>query len=151
MKLLVSWIIYKNLQHFEFHFQCLQFNRKWLKIQICSLLGCKIWSVCVCVLVAQLRSTPYDPVDCSPPGSFVHGILQARTLEVRAISFSRGFSQPKNRTYISCLLHWQSDSLPLSHPGNPSFALYMNYHRVLLLQDPSQLLFWTTKYSWGTQ
>ena len=35
----------------------------------------------VCVLVAQSCLTLYDPVDCSPPGSSVHGILQARTLE----------------------------------------------------------------------
>ena len=33
-----------------------------------------------------------DPVDCSPPGSSVHGILQARTLEWAAISFSRGYT-----------------------------------------------------------
>ena len=33
------------------------------------------------VLVSQLCPTQYDPVDCSPPGSSVHGILQARTLE----------------------------------------------------------------------
>ena len=37
-----------------------------------------------------------DPVDCSPPGSSVHGIHQARMLEWVAISFSRGSSQPRN-------------------------------------------------------
>ena len=41
------------------------------------------------MLVAQSCPTLYDPMDCSPPGSFVHGILQARTLEWVAISFSR--------------------------------------------------------------
>ena len=40
--------------------------------------------VCVCE-VAQSCPTLYDPVDCSPPGSFVHGILQARILEWVAI------------------------------------------------------------------
>ena len=40
--------------------------------------------------VAQSCLTLLDPVDCSPPGSSVHGILQARTLEWVAISFSRG-------------------------------------------------------------
>ena len=40
--------------------------------------------------VAQLCPTLGDPVDCSPPGSSVHGILQARILEWVAISFSRG-------------------------------------------------------------
>ena len=42
-----------------------------------------------------------DPMDCSPPGSSVHGILQARTLEWVAIPFSRGSSQPRDRTQIS--------------------------------------------------
>ena len=43
-------------------------------------------------LVAKLRLTLCDPMDCSPPGSSVHGISQARTLEWVAISFSRGSS-----------------------------------------------------------
>ena len=43
-----------------------------------------------------------DPVDCSPPGSSVHGISQARILERVAISFSRGSSQPRDQTSISC-------------------------------------------------
>ena len=37
-----------------------------------------------------------DPMDCSLPGSFVHGIFQARVLEWVAISFSRGSSQPRD-------------------------------------------------------
>ena len=48
--------------------------------------------VCVCVLVAQSCLTLCDPMDYSPPGSSVHGILQARILEWIAIPFSRGFS-----------------------------------------------------------
>ena len=42
--------------------------------------------------VAQSCPTLCDPVDCSPPGSSIHGILQARILEWVAISFFRGFS-----------------------------------------------------------
>ena len=38
--------------------------------------------------VAQSRPTPSDPMDCSPPGSSVHGIFQARVLEWGAIAFS---------------------------------------------------------------
>ena len=45
--------------------------------------------VCVCVLVTQLCLTLCNPMDCSPPGSSVHVILQARTLAWVAISFSR--------------------------------------------------------------
>ena len=44
-----------------------------------------------------------DTVDCSPPGSPVHGILQARVLEWVAISFSRGSSQPRDQTQVSCI------------------------------------------------
>ena len=40
---------------------------------------------------------------CSPPGSSVHGILQARILEWVAISFSRGSSRPRDRTQVSCI------------------------------------------------
>ena len=50
--------------------------------------------------VAQSCPTLCDPVDCSPPGSCVHGILQARILEWVAIFFSRGSSQPKDRTHF---------------------------------------------------
>ena len=42
-----------------------------------------------------------DPVDCSPPGSSIHGILQARILEWVAIPFSRGSSQSRDRTHVS--------------------------------------------------
>ena len=53
--------------------------------------------------VAQSCATLCDPVDCSPPGSSVHGILQTRILEWVAISFSRGSSQPRDRTRVSCI------------------------------------------------
>ena len=48
------------------------------------------------VLVAQLCLTLCDHANCSPPGSSVHGIRQARILEWDAILFSRGFSQPRD-------------------------------------------------------
>ena len=61
-----------------------------------------------------------NPMNCSPPGSSVHRILQARRLEWGAIPFSRGSSQPRNQTLISlCVLHWQAGSLPLAPPGKP--------------------------------
>ena len=59
--------------------------------------------VCVCVLVAQSCPTLCSPMDCSPPGSSVHGILQVRILEWVAIPFSRGSSQPRDRTWVSCI------------------------------------------------
>ena len=48
------------------------------------------------VVVSQSCLTLCDPMDCSPPGSSVRGISQARILEYVAISFSRGSSQTKS-------------------------------------------------------
>ena len=56
------------------------------------------------VLVTQLCLTLCDPLDCSPPGSSVHEILQARILEWEAILFSRGSTQPRNRTWVFCIV-----------------------------------------------
>ena len=52
--------------------------------------------------VAQSCPTLCDPMDCSPPGSSVCEIFHARILEWFAISFSRGSSQPSDRTRVSC-------------------------------------------------
>ena len=58
---------------------------------------CIFFRVCVCVCVcAQSCLTLCNLKDCSPPGSSVHGILQARTLEWVAISSSRGSSRPRD-------------------------------------------------------
>ena len=58
---------------------------------------------CCCCSVATSCPMLCDPMDCSPPGSSVHGILQARVLECAAISSSRGSSPPKVQTQISCI------------------------------------------------
>ena len=52
------------------------------------------------VLVAQSCPTLCNPMNCSPRGSSVYGILQARILEWVAISFSRGSSQPRDPTWV---------------------------------------------------
>ena len=53
--------------------------------------------------VAQLCPTLCDPMDCSPPGFSVHGIFQARVLKWVTISFSKGSSQPRDWTWVSCI------------------------------------------------
>ena len=55
------------------------------------------------VKVAQLGPTLCNPMGCSPPGSSVHGILQASILKWEAILFSRGSSQPKDQSQVSCI------------------------------------------------
>ena len=57
----------------------------------------------MCVLIAQSRPTLCDPMDCSPPGSSVHGIFQASILEWVAISFSRDLpNQGTNPGLLHC-------------------------------------------------
>ena len=79
---------------------------------------------CCCCLVAQ--SCPLcDPVDCSPPGSSVHGILQARTLEWVAMPSYRGSSQPRDQTCVSCMAGGFFTSEP---PGKPIPTLFKILH-----------------------
>ena len=79
-----------NTQHLLFFF--LPYIYRWLAT---------IYYVYVCGLVAQSCPTLCDPMDCSLPGSSVHGILQARILEWVAISFSRVSSQCRDQTWVS--------------------------------------------------
>ena len=55
-------------------------------------------------LCAQSCPAPCDPVDCGPPASTVHGILQARIPEWVVIPYSRGSSPPRDQTCISCIV-----------------------------------------------
>ena len=71
-----------------------------------------------------------DPMDCSPPGSSVHGTSQARILEWAAISFSRGCSRPRNRTCISCLAGRFFTTEPHGKP-KPVYIEWIN-NKVLL-------------------
>ena len=62
-------------------------------------------------------------MDCSPPGSSVHEILQARILEWVAVPFSRGSSQSRDGPRSPAL---QADSLPLSHQGSPDILIWVH-------------------------
>ena len=75
---------------------------------------------------AHTQSCPTlcDPMDCSPPGFSVHGILQARVLEWVAISFSRGSSQPKDQTHISCISYNGRQIFTTSHLVQTSDPMY---------------------------
>ena len=64
--------------------------------------------LCVCVFLrvhtqAQLCRTVCNPMDHNLPGSSVHGVLQARTLEWVALSYSRGSSPIRDRNDVSCV------------------------------------------------
>ena len=95
-----------------------------LKIANCHL------SLCVCLLPAKLLQsclTLCNPMNCSLPGSSVHGILQARTLEWVAMTFSRGSSRPRDRTHItytSCIGRWIL--FHEGHLGSPQYFCNSN-------------------------
>ena len=78
------WVFISLLSHYR-HFKILVFlslyEVKWSEVARC------VWL--------------FDPMDCSPPGSSVHGIFQATVLEWVAISFSRGSSWLRDRTWVS--------------------------------------------------
>ena len=73
--------------------------------------------VCVHAKSLQLGPTLCEHMDCSLPGSSVHGILQARMLEWVAMPSSRGSSWTKrSKPHLVGLLHWQASSIPISPP-----------------------------------
>ena len=71
------------------------------------------------VLVAQACLAVWDSINCSLPGSSVHGILQAKILKWVAIPFSREFSWPRERTGTPAS---QADSLPPELQGSPKMS-----------------------------
>ena len=73
-----------------------------------------------------------DPKDCSPPGSSVHGILQARILEWVAISFPRGSPQPRDRTWVSCIA---SRFFTNCTTRKAQEALFKVFHTTLIPRD----------------
>ena len=91
-----------------------------------------------CCLLAKLCLILCNPMDCSPPGSSVHGIFQPRTLEWVAISFSNCSSWLRDQTWVFAL---QVDSLPLSQPpGKPSelhyiFSLYSDNRKLVCITE----------------
>ena len=76
------------------------------------------------IMSPQSYLTLCDPMDCSPPGSSVHRILQARILKWVAMHSSRGSSGPRDQTRVLHYLHLQTGSLPLAPPGKTIHLLF---------------------------
>ena len=100
-----------------------------------------------CVHAKLLQSCPAlcDPMDCSPPGSSVHGILQARILQGIAMPSSKGSSQPRDQTClssVSCIGRW--DLHPQRHLGSPYSIMKVKVRSCPTLQahglQPTRLL-----------
>ena len=133
--------VFNICQHLEHKVDEIQWFRTGINNNISPILSqCFQNTVCICVCVCrgglegavcsvtQLCLTACDPMDCSPPGSSVHGIFQARILEWAAISYSRVSSWPKNQTCVSCvscigrrvLYHRTTwEALPFKSTGKP--------------------------------
>ena len=113
------------------------------------------WMQCVHVKLIQSCLTLCNPMDCSPPGSSVHGIFQARLLEWVAMPSSRGSSLSRDRTRVSCMgkqipYHWRHlDSCSVGSLSVPRVCSWSSYHQlcVNLLFSPrtqfSQITFLT--------
>ena len=98
-----------------------------------------------CCWVAQLCPTLCDPIDCSPPGCFVHGILQTRILQWVAMLSSRGPSWPRDQTCVCCisclgrqiLYHWAtweaclySNAFFIPNPSEQVFCPFLWFKEV---------------------
>ena len=92
--------------------------------------------------VAQSCPTLCDLMDCSPPGSSIHGILQARVLEWGATSFSRGSSWPRDRTQVSHIAGrcfnlwatWEGMSYSSIHSHNAKIKKRIFWYRMQSLE-----------------
>ena len=84
--------------------------------------------VCVCVQSLQSCSTLCDPMDCSPPGSSVHGDSPGKNTGVGCHALLQGvFPTQGSNPGLLCLLHRQAGFLPLAPPGKPIFYIYKIY------------------------
>ena len=89
----------------------------------------------VCAKLLQLCSTLCDPMDCSPPGSSVHGMSQAKILEWVAISFSRVSPPIRDQTLVSCTGRGFFTTKPILKPQLPSPALSLSLSLSLSLHS----------------
>ena len=102
----------------------------------------------VCVSVAQSCLPICDPMDC-PSGSSVHGILQARILEWIAIPFSRGTSQPRDRTQVcitgrSFTVWATGKSYSTCLINGPAIIIEVNLSIDMTLSKKSKFFLWNT-------
>ena len=112
----LAWLLMLKLFHL--------FSDKVDFAVMCEYLPSK-WKVKV--LVAQSCPSLFNPMDCSPPGSSVHGILQARILEWVAIPFSKGSSWPRGRTLVSHI----SDRFFITHKDAAAAAKSLQLYPTL--------------------
>ena len=104
-----------------------QYPIAWMKVKDRCALCVHETLLCVlrCAQLLQSCLTLCDPMDCSPPGSSVHGILQARILEWVAMPSSKGiFPTQESNMYPWHLLHCRQVLYPLSYLGHLLNQIY---------------------------
>ena len=114
VSLLIFYLFFyplSKIEYIRFSNYCLIVSFSLCSVSFCFMyFGALLLGMCCWAKLLQLYLTLCDPMDCSLPGSSVHGILQARILEWVAISFSSGSFPPTDRTCISMGLsgntHW---------------------------------------------
>ena len=104
-------------------------------------------SLLCCCSVSQSCPTLCEPMDCSPAGSSVHGILQTRILEWVAIPFSRGSSWPRDRIPVSCIAGrfftiWAIMKLKFSKNNGASLVAQRLKHLPAMRENWVQSLGW---------
>ena len=92
----LAWAVRQRQQTFPLFFVLFRPSKDWMRPT----------HACVCAKFLQLCPTLCNPMNHSPPGSPVHGVSQARTLEWVAMLSSRGSSQPRDQKCISCIGRW---------------------------------------------
>ena len=125
------------------HTICINVKKKWnvMKCHVCFRVKFCLFrnedTLCACMLShLSFVSALCNPVDLSPSGFSVHGLLQARVLEWIAISLSKASFWPQGLILLLlCLLHWQVDSLPLVPPGKPEDTLKIVLSYILCFMD----------------
>ena len=95
------------------------------------------WVLSKGVKVAQSCPTLDDPMDCSPPGSSVHGILQARIQEWVAFPFSRGSSQPRSPALWADFFPAEPQRKPLGPEAEPKPDVQLSARRPRPVHPPS--------------
>ena len=110
-----------------------------------------IFNIC---MNADLLQTLCNPMDCSPPGLSVHGILQARLLECFAMPSFRGFPNQGIKTALPVTPALLADSLSLNHQGSP-FNVYIIFsqtsftHLIFISIISIILVYWLKKFCWN--
>ena len=98
------------------------------------------------MLFTQSCLTLCNPMDCNPPSSSVHGLLQARKLEWVAISFSRASSPPRDQTHLGSP-ELRSDSLLNFHKDGSTFLIkFMNSVQFSSVQSLSHVWLFATPW-----